>query len=359
MIGQTKHTIILVDDDDYIREIFKERFKRWYHVLTFTSASALLGVLDQMRAGLFVLDWMMPEMDGIALCREIRKRHQFDIVPIAFYTAIDPSIENIQSAFRAGAQSFISKGHSSAFTIAQITSLVESYERLASFLGQRETMLSVLKHDMASLATGLTTGVEVLAMHPAFEDSDLKAQADAILDAGKNLRVLFNDLNDVLVTDTGIESKDMHVTHAVEIFNDLREYLKNFLRSVTLRDAGMLTVKCDRHGLGRALYYAMKFLDQYLPVDVPVTVGAERQDQVTVFSLEVRGSLKDSLDAAIADVQDLQKLQARHDFMYIQYIQNVLYHHKATLMLAEDAGQTFLRFHFPNDTQALADQSEP
>ncbi|MCP4714006.1 MAG: response regulator, partial [Deltaproteobacteria bacterium] len=136
-----KNLIVIVDDEDVIGTMFERRFRKLYDVLYYRSAAAMLEDLDGLRPSLMVIDWIMPEMDGVELCCRIRQQHRFDIVPIAFFTGIDPTDENIKTAFQAGAQAFIAKGQSASFLSAQIRTLVESYERLSHYLGQRKVML--------------------------------------------------------------------------------------------------------------------------------------------------------------------------------------------------------------------------
>jgi len=201
MLAETKYSVVIVDDDDDILTMFTHRLQKWYDVVSFSTAKDMLDNMDQLTPGLFVLDWMLPEMDGITLCKKIREEHKFDLVPIAFYTSIDPTVENMRIAFESGAETFISKGQSSYFLLANVKTLIEAYCRTMKYLQQRRVMLSVLKHDIANYATCLITGVEVLTMSKAFEESDMQRQFEPILSSSKKLKHLFEDLKEVLITD--------------------------------------------------------------------------------------------------------------------------------------------------------------
>ena len=347
MITKKRHPIVLVDDEKSILEMFETRFGKWHDVHCFRSAAEVLRSLDQIRPSVILIDWVMPEMDGITLCGEIRKLRRFDLVPIAIYTGMNPSVENMQKAFQAGAQSFISKGHSEHFVLAHINSLINSFERMSQYLWHRKIMLSVLKHDMSSLLTGVTTGVSVLSMHPAFESSDLRRDADTILEAGEKLRQLFGDLSEVLVTDSGDEKRALRSEKFTDIAADLREYLKNFVREIVFNTPKSLEFICNRRSLGRCLYYMVRFVDRHVPPEVPITVEADRDESGAVFMVSAPGRFKEFFESAVSDVEYSQSFESRHDVMFVQYIQNVLSLHKTRFSVIEQGKRTGIRFLLP------------
>ncbi len=347
--------VILVDDEEAICDMFKQRFRKWYDIRAFQSGEQMLRELDQLRPSLFVVDWIMPEMDGITLCREIRKRHQFDPVPIAFYTGIDPKIENMEMAFEAGAQSFIQKTLPTSFTLAHLNTLLNNYKRLMYYMRHREIMLSVLKHEMVNLATGLTTGVEILSMHPMMQDDELKFQVDSILDSSKSLRALFGDLNEVLIIDKQDDKRAMLPICLEDVHEDLQEYLVTVGREVSVNFPPDTEIVCDRQGLGRALYYMVRFADAYMPPDTGITITAVPEEQGTTFIVTLQGDYLYRLQTAIERVGELHQVASRNDLMCLQYIENVLYCHNTTFSVNCENEQTRLQFLLPRRGTISAD----
>jgi len=66
---------VLVADDDFItRAIIEKHLKWWgYDVLIAENGEDAWQILQQDGVCLAVLDWMMPEMEGVELCRRIRE----------------------------------------------------------------------------------------------------------------------------------------------------------------------------------------------------------------------------------------------------------------------------------------------
>ena len=74
-VPDTKASIVVIDDDTHILELIELILaKRGYGVFTASSARAGIEIVAEMQPELVLLDYMMPEMDGLTALREIRTR---------------------------------------------------------------------------------------------------------------------------------------------------------------------------------------------------------------------------------------------------------------------------------------------
>jgi len=340
-----QHQIVIVDDESLVLKAFKRQFADDFDVQTFSSAADLLAAVDRLCPSLFIIDWMMPGMDGIALTRELRRQPRFDLVPIAFHTAVEQSKEWMAEAFAAGAQSFISKEGSFSTTLIQIRTLLDNYQKLLHYLEQQKIMLSVLKHDMASLLTGVCSGLEVLALDKVFQREDLRTQMETIQQASDSLRQLFDDLSEVLVVGNSQARLPMGQVELWTIFADLREYLGNIQREVRYVGQDKLAVYCKRRGLGRCLFYLVRLLDGHLPKGLAVTIAVEADQGGTVFRLSAPGDFHEGFAALNPATMAILDPDVRRDILYAQYIKNVLISHSANLTLLDSNGQSEVVFH--------------
>ena len=346
---EKRQSIVLVDDEGTVLSSFQRLLGQWYEVHAFSSADDLLAAVDNLRPSLFLLDWLMPGLDGIALARRLRRETRFDLAPIAFLTALDPTPKNVEEAYRSGAQSFISKSYSPSFILVQVRALVDNSERLRHLFRQREILLALVKHDVSNLLTGVITGLEVLAMHPAFRKRDLGAQAETILKASSKLRDLFFDLTDIL--SGGDEKAGTGGRERVdEILADFTAYTGLIGRRIICESAPDLAVAGDRRRLGRSLFYLVKFLDLHLPRDLPVTVRARAEGSAVVFSVGVPGPQGAALGRLLAEGEEPATASARYDLLFLQYVRNALDRHRVKLSLVEEEDETALRFALPAAT---------
>jgi DNA-binding NtrC family response regulator len=100
-------SIFVVDDDPDIREVIKDRLASLgYEVSTASSGKECLSFLEKRNPQLILLDIEMPEMSGLEVLREIRKREiNVSVLMISAYGTIERAVE----AIREGAYDFVPK----------------------------------------------------------------------------------------------------------------------------------------------------------------------------------------------------------------------------------------------------------
>jgi len=103
------HRVLVVDDEQELRRLIGLLLeKSGFDVLRAASAFEALDLLRESTPDLIILDVMMPDVDGIELCRQIRSRQQTARTPVLMLSArSEPKI--VQSAFEAGASDYLSK----------------------------------------------------------------------------------------------------------------------------------------------------------------------------------------------------------------------------------------------------------
>lgn len=120
----SKQKILLVDDEKDILELIGFNLeKEGYEVYTAINGRKALEVARQTSPDLILLDVMMPEMDGMETCRELREDPQFKNVLIAFLTARNEDYSQI-AGFDAGADDYISKPIKPRLLISRVKALL-------------------------------------------------------------------------------------------------------------------------------------------------------------------------------------------------------------------------------------------
>jgi CheY-like chemotaxis protein/DnaJ-domain-containing protein 1 len=96
--GGNKH-ILVVDDDPDIRHLLSESLRlHGYEVHSFEDAETALDDLDNHDFSLALLDILLPGINGLQLCRKLRKSPKTSELPIIMMTAFYKQAENIQEA---------------------------------------------------------------------------------------------------------------------------------------------------------------------------------------------------------------------------------------------------------------------
>ncbi len=104
------HTILLVEDNIEVRDYLKSHFVQHYRVYEARNGKEALSLLSgaDMEADLIISDVMMPEMDGITLCKQLKSKPETHHIPLILLTAKSGKDSMIQ-ALKAGADDYLEK----------------------------------------------------------------------------------------------------------------------------------------------------------------------------------------------------------------------------------------------------------
>ncbi len=122
MNHMTKKKILVVDDDPHIREVIQFALEKAnMKVVIANNGNKALGQLKQHTCDLIILDINMPEMDGLACCREIRKTSD---IPILFLSSRDDEIDRILG-LEIGGDDYVTKPFSPRELVARINAILK------------------------------------------------------------------------------------------------------------------------------------------------------------------------------------------------------------------------------------------
>ena len=116
--------ILLVDDEKDILEFLTYNLeKEGYNVVTADNGKKALEIAKKILPDLIILDVMMPEMDGVSTCIEIKKNPKLNDVLILFLTARSEEYSEL-AGFNAGADDYVVKPIKPKLLISRIQALL-------------------------------------------------------------------------------------------------------------------------------------------------------------------------------------------------------------------------------------------
>ena len=119
------YSILLAEDNSDVLGYLADKFRESCTVFTAGNGSEALDILSTQRVDLVVSDIMMPEMDGLELCRRIKGDEVLRSLPVVFLTArndLKSKVEGLQ----IGAEAFIEKPFSFAYLKALAFSIMDN-----------------------------------------------------------------------------------------------------------------------------------------------------------------------------------------------------------------------------------------
>ena len=137
--------ILIAEDDAVSRRLLERKLVMWgYQVITCSSGTEAQQVLEREDSPkLAILNWMMPGVDGVQICREVRKQQRKDYIYIVLLTARDQK-EDIVEGIEAGADDYVTK----PFNPHELKVRVRAGRRILDMhneLMQREKLLGVVE----------------------------------------------------------------------------------------------------------------------------------------------------------------------------------------------------------------------
>lgn len=137
--------VVLVVDDvaqniDVLRSVLGDRYRIRVAV---NGRRALAAARAEPRPSLILLDIMMPEMDGYAVCRNLKSDYRTAVIPVIFVTALDEVVDEARG-FDAGAVDYITKPISPALVKARVRTHIALHDQtrhLESLVAERTEQL--------------------------------------------------------------------------------------------------------------------------------------------------------------------------------------------------------------------------
>ena len=115
-----KHLIMVVEDEEAIGIMLKYNLeKEGFDVIVQPRGSKALYDVEKHRPSVILLDWMLPEMSGVEICKLIRSKPDIKDIPIIMLTAKGEEEDKIKG-LNAGADDYVTKPFSIPELIARV-----------------------------------------------------------------------------------------------------------------------------------------------------------------------------------------------------------------------------------------------
>lgn len=264
--------VLLVDDDPSVLTLLGSYLRRrGFIVYEARNGVEAMALVREREPPLVITDWLMPEMDGIELCRRIRSADATNFTYVLFLTANrEPDL--IVTAFEAGADDYITKPFDRRELLARIEA-AERIIRLSAFYAEhmvklhsinaefavvngrlqrlmsqlqqdkedarqaeahaeqankaRGHFLATVSHEIRSIMTAIIGFTEILRAEADTENSppERKEAIDTILRNGQLLMEIINDMLDLSKIDAGKFDVERIRCSPIQVLEDVRSLL--------------------------------------------------------------------------------------------------------------------------------------
>lgn len=129
--------VLVVDDNKEICQALNDTLKEKYKIYIADNGKKALGVVDKENIDIVISDIMMPELDGIGLCKELKSNIKTSHIPVVLITA-KSGIDNELAGLRTGADAYITKPFNYEKVLLVVENIIDGKKKVQKLLKGKE-----------------------------------------------------------------------------------------------------------------------------------------------------------------------------------------------------------------------------
>ena len=176
--SEKRERILIIEDDHDLRAYLKNSLKTQYTI--FEASNGLEGINQAVNhlPDIIISDIMMPEMDGIEMCKELKENIKTSHIPILLLTA-KTAEEHIKIGLEAGAWDYITKPFNTQSLNQKIVNILNTRNKFREFLIKQNITVEVKNHYSPydqKLITKISKIIEDNIGNPHFSTKDFASE---------------------------------------------------------------------------------------------------------------------------------------------------------------------------------------
>lgn len=145
-MNKAEFTLLIAEDQKDIQKLLYQGLTEdGYECFCATNGEEVLEIVKKKTFHLILLDWMMPKIQGIDVCKQLRAQH--DYTPIIFLTAKD-TVEDTIEGLKSGANDYVKKPFNFEELLARIEAQIRSHFNIDEILEIGKLQINMSKHEI-------------------------------------------------------------------------------------------------------------------------------------------------------------------------------------------------------------------
>lgn len=243
-VDQNNYRLLVVEDNDDLRHFLVEELAKHYHTIEAADGEAGVALAKTELPDLIISDVLMPKMNGLELCKQIKLDIQTSHIPVILLTARSSEEHKIEG-YQSGADEYLSKPFSLDILLLRIAGLIEKSDLRKKHFSQK-IQVNPKEITITSIDEQLIEKA-LICMEENMDNPEYSVQQFS-LDLGMDRTVLYKKLQSI----TGLSPSD-------------------FIRSIRLKRAAFLLQKgqfqvnevADKVGFNSTKYFAKYFREAF------------------------------------------------------------------------------------------------
>jgi signal transduction histidine kinase len=295
--------ILVADADSSVREMLWQFLqKKGHHLIEVTDGRDALHKIVRRNAQIALLDWELPGMSGVEVCRRLREKEGQPYVFVVLLTSgIDQA--DLLESFEAGVDEYLEKPINLLELNARLKvgqriinlerTLVKKQEELEESNQIKNKFIGIVAHDLRNPVISIRGFSELLLKSSAQLSDEQKEFISIIHSTSRNMLAMINDLLDI----SRIESGQMEIVYKP---GSLRELVLERIRLYEVQ-AGQKHIRIhpnlneiesiafDPHRISQAIDNLISNAVKFSPTGTNIYVDLYQSDSRAVFSVHDEG----------------------------------------------------------------------
>jgi signal transduction histidine kinase len=286
----THGRILVADDEHKNRELLRDLLELEGHaVIEAENGMVALEKAESEACDVILLDVMMPQMDGLEACRQLKQNPKTTHLPVLIVSALSEQEQRLQGV-AAGANDYLTKPIDRRDVLFRVRNALyakrlydqgqEDLAKLRELEILRDNLTNMIVHDMRSPLTGITGYLEMLEMSAGEKlDSNDLAMLRSAKSSGLVLVGMVNSLLDISRLEAGKMPLDIKKSDIDVLIQEALNSLGSLTRKASLlyqKQAIPVMVNCDTALVTRVIANLVGNAIKFTPEGSTVTVSVER-----------------------------------------------------------------------------------
>jgi signal transduction histidine kinase len=295
--------ILIADDDAAARKMVSQYLKKkGYNVFEASNGIETFTSILEHPINIAIIDWVLPGMDGIDVCRKIREKQKGNYVFIIMLTAKEEKQDLIEG-FDAGVDEFIMKPVNLQELLARIKvgtrivrlerKLIEKQRELTGNNEMKNKFIGIVAHDLRNPIISIRGFSELLIKDGNNFNEEQNEFLGIIHTTSRNMLAMINDLLDI----SRIESGNMQLTQKNGSLNKLILERIQLIQlqadkkhiSIHKELSRIPDVVFDEHRMGQAIDNLITNAIKFAPIGSSVYLTLKQDGELVKFSVTDEG----------------------------------------------------------------------
>ncbi len=228
-----KPTLLIIDDNDEIRHYVSSIFKPKYEILEAVNGEDGLLMIVKYLPDIIISDVLMQNMDGLALCSQVKADPALNHIPFILLTA-SSSPETRLKGIEGGADAYVSKPFDKKLLVARVDSLLKSRNNLQTYFYNKITLKSANLKISADYKEFLDRCIDIVEKHIIDPNFGISTLADEI---GMSRSNLYTKIKSISGQSSNSFIRFIRLRKAAEIFIHTDLTVQETILLVGIRDA--------------------------------------------------------------------------------------------------------------------------